>query len=236
MASLMFYEDVAVLDRQFHRDLKLKPVDNLSFAAGVPAIPIVVGEFADVAREYPIAFLHGKHGSLLPVALTGMRDGENRYVDDRGKWHADYIPAFVRRYPFVFAETGTERLIVCIDETWPGFDEEEGEPLFDGGGEPTATLRGIFDLLADYQRQVALTENFTGRLAQAGLLVDAQAHAGQAVAMLGFKVVDEAKFRAIPEATLKEWFGSGEIGLVYAHLMSLRNMRALARREQARRA
>jgi len=238
MASLMFYEDVAVLDRNFHRNLKLKPVDNLSFAAAVPAVPIVTAEFVDIAREYPIAFLPVDHGGMLPVALTGARHGENLFVDGKGKWHARYVPAFVRRYPFVFSNSGTDSLTVCIDETWPGFDEEAGEALFDDEGGPTAMLDGILDMLSAYQREVAVTENFMTRLAAAGLLMSASARAdltdGRNVSLDGFFVVDEAKFRALPVNTLKEWFASGELGLIFAHLMSLRNLLELAHRLTAR--
>ena len=234
MAALMFYEDVAALDRELHRDLKLRPLANLSFAAAAPAVPIVAGEFADVAREYPIAFLPRQRGGLLPVALTGTGDRRNLFVDAKGQWNARYVPAFVRRYPFVFAETGTDRLTVCIDETWPGFDEEEGEALFDADGEPSPMLQGVLDMLAGYQRQVAFTEGFAARLAAAGVLTEATAHAdladGRTLDLQGILVVDEAKFRALPDATIKEWFASGELGLVYAHLMSLGNLLELARR------
>ncbi len=39
----------------------------------------------------------------MPAVLLGIRDQENLYVDDNGAWNAKYIPAFVRRYPFVFS-------------------------------------------------------------------------------------------------------------------------------------
>lgn len=234
MSALMFYEDVAVLNRDFHRNLKLKPLGNLAFAARVPAVPIVAGEFADIAREYPIAFLRAQRGGMLPVALTGAHAGQNLFVDAKGRWDARYVPAFVRRYPFVFAETGPDQLTVCIDETWPGFDEDEGEPLFDAAGAPSPLLKGVLDRLTEYQRQVALTERFAARLEAAGLLMEAAARAdlvdGRKLALQGFMVVDEPKFRALPEATIKEWFASGELGLVYAHLMSLSNLLDLARR------
>jgi len=234
MTSLMFYEDIAVLDRERHRDLKLKPLDNFGFAAAAPAVPIVVGEFVDVAREYPIAFQRDQHGGLLPVALTGTRVGTNLFVDARGQWNARYVPAFVRRYPFVFAETGTARMAVCVDETWPGFDEEQGDSLFDGTGKPTPMLNGVVAMLAEYQRQVVLTEAFMTQLAAADLMIEAAAHAdladGRNFALQGFMVVDENKFRSLPDDALRKWFASGELGLIYAHLMSLRNVLELARR------
>lgn len=234
MAALLFYEDVAVLDRSRHRHLKLKPVSNYAFAATTPAIPIVVGEFSHVAREYPIAFVRTRPDKVLPVALTGACADRNLFVDAQRRWIARYVPAFVRRYPFVFVETDIDRYAVCIDETWPGFGEEEGDPLFDAAGEPSAMLHEVFRMLVDYQRQIALTEQFTASLAAAGLLTEATARAdladGSNFSMEGFLVVDERKFRALPEATLKEWLASGYLGFVYAHFMALGNLSDLVRR------
>ena len=45
------------------------------------------------------------------MILGGEKD-QNLYLDDAGKWTARYIPAFVRRYPFVFAQTGTENRLL----------------------------------------------------------------------------------------------------------------------------
>lgn len=39
----------------------------------------------------------------------------------------------MRRYPFVLAETGeNNQRVVSIDESYEGFSDEEGEPLFHG--------------------------------------------------------------------------------------------------------
>lgn len=234
MAELIFYERVAVLDREKHKNLKLQPKGNQAFAAKTHAVPLVAAEYADAGREYPIVFSRTPEGKLLSLAVTGVRQDENLFVDGDGVWQARYIPAFVRRYPFVFAATGEEQLTVCIDESYPGFGDKEGNAIFEDGGEPTPYMKGIFDLLVEYQRQAVFTENFLKKLDASGLLTTAELRAetptGERAQLQGVLVVDGKKFESLPEATLKEWFASGELGAVYAHLFSLGNVQELARR------
>jgi hypothetical protein len=242
MTTLLIYQDAVALDRDRHRALKLKPTDNARFAATAHVVPLVAVEFAEAAREYPIVFARGAGdadtdgvpGELLCFALTGTHEDVNLYLDAAGRWDADYVPAFIRRYPFVYAQTGTDQLTVCIDETYPGFDDSEGEPLFDAAGEAAPLLKNALKLLTDYQQQVQLTGSFLKKLDASGLLMEAQLEAnfpdGRRALVQGMLVVDETKLKQLPPATLQEWFVSGELGLIYAHLLSLGNLSRLVQR------
>jgi hypothetical protein len=235
MPALMFYESVIPLDRERHRTLRLKPLPHQSFAAKTGAIPVVVGEFVDVSREYPIVFARDAKGDLSAVALVGSRSDENLFIDADGVWGARYVPAFIRRYPFIFGENGAGQLILCIDEACPAFSQDEGELLFDAGGEPKPVLQKTLALLSEYQQQTALTAGFVRRIQEAGLLQERQMRAnmpdGRSAALDGFLVVGEAQLRAATDAMLKTWFDSGELALIYAHLFSLGNFIELARRQ-----
>lgn len=234
MTSLLFYKNVVALDREAHKNLKVNPVPDLGFLGDVTAVPIVVGEFADVARQGPIGFLKmtGDEG-MLPVALLGLPNGRNLYVDAAGKWTGSYIPAFIRRYPFLFSENG-ERLTVCIDQDFPGFNESTGEPLFDPAGEPAQFTKNAINLLTEFQRQVVITQQFVKRLQEAGVFIDSAAEVkledGRSSSISGMLTVDEAKLRAIPETTLKSWFDSGELACVFAHRLSLGHLVDLVRK------
>jgi SapC len=236
LSSLLFYQCVVALDRDLHAKLRLDPPAGLAFSAGAPVIPLLTCEFADAAREYPIVFLRGAEQRLLPVALTGAPDGQNVYVDAAGRWDARYVPAYVRRYPFIFAQTGADQFTVCIDAACPAFGES-GVPLFEATGEPSRMLQQVVNRLGEYQSQAEFTQTFMQRLEAAGLLVEGAAQAdlqdGRSLALRGFWIVDEARFRALPEGTLKEWFVNGDLGLIYAHLASLGNVLELLHRRPA---
>lgn len=229
----LFYQRLVALDRNAHARLKVKPLDDFLFTADVPLVPLLTPEFGPVSREYPIVFMRDAN-EMVPVALTGMPRGKNLFLTSAGLWDARYVPAYVRRYPFVFVEHAPEQFALCIDPTSKCLDESTGTPLFESDGQPSAALKDTINRLGDYQRAVKLTRDFMKRLTESKLLMDANAKAdlpdGRSMQWSGFSVVDEKRFRELPESLLKEWFATGELGLVYAHLFSIGNLSELLRR------
>ena len=225
MTDLLFYDKPVAMNKIAHKDLRMKAVaGDFGFARATNSVILAAVEFSDAAKEYPIVFAKVGEG-VVPVALLGVRDAENLFVADDGSWSARYIPAFVRRYPFVLAETGnTDQRVVCIDEGFPGFGHDEGEPLF-VDGEPTPTLQQAMNFLEDYQAQYLRTEVFLKRLTALDLLVALNARVdlndGQQFGLAGLLVVDEKKLLALDDAVALELFKSGELAWIYCHLMSL---------------
>jgi hypothetical protein len=179
-------------------------------------------------------------GKTVPVAMLGLRERENLFVDAEGRWLGRYVPAFMRRYPFVLAELPGQNLGVCIDEAYEGLNETEGEALFDADGNDTPYLQGALQFLDEYQREYRRTEAFCQRLEQAGLLTEMNARAdlvdGRRFTVAGLMVVDEKKLLALPDAVALSLFRSGELHLVSLHLASLSNMRRLVDRMAERKA
>jgi hypothetical protein len=228
-----FYKQLTALDRNAHAGLKLKPISDLSAAADLLLVPLVSAEFFSASREYPIVFVRDARQTLMAVAVVGTPNGRNLFVDAQGHWPANYIPAYVRNYPFAFARSVPDALTICFDENCTALNLAEGEPLF-AAGEPTPLLQRVIDYLHEYEGHAQFTLSFAQRLADAGLLIDADARAdlqGESFSVQGFQMVDEARLRALPEATVKQWFASGELGLIYAHLISLANFLQLLQRQ-----
>lgn len=225
MADLLFYEKPVALNKVDHKSIRIRPQNNnFSFARGTNSVILAGIEFSEAAKEYPIVFANAGD-TVVPVALLGLRNEENLYVDEAGHWDARYIPAFVRRYPFVLAETGQEgQRMVCIDEAFAGFNDDEGEALFEAG-EPTPLLKQAIDFLEEYQRQYQRTERFIQRLQDHDLLVSLNARvdlvSGKQFALGGLLVVDEKKLLQMPDTDALALFRSGELAWVYCHLMSL---------------
>ncbi|MEX0940925.1 MAG: SapC family protein [Pseudomonadales bacterium] len=225
MANLLFYDKPAALNKVAHKDFKIKPVEgDFGFARNTNSVILAGVEFTEAAKEYPIVF--AKAGdNIVPVALLGLRNEENLFVDDQGKWDARYIPAFVRRYPFVLAETAEQgQRMVCIDESYPGFNKNEGEPLFEND-EPTRLLKQAIEFLEEYQRQYLRTERFVKRLQDNDLLMSLNARIdmvdGKQFSLSGLLAVDEKKLLALPDDKALELFRSGELAWLYCHLTSL---------------
>lgn len=240
MKTLLFYDNIVVLNRDAHRDLRLKPQDSLTFAATTNCLPLTLVEFGDAAREFPIVFAK-LPGGLMPVALVGLRDAENLFLDEKGQWSARYIPAFVRRYPFVAVQdssAGADKLLVCIDDRFPGFNKDEGERLFDEAGAETPFLKNALAFVQGYQGEAQRTAEFCKEIEQLGLLNEMSAMAelkdGRKMRLNGLWVVDEAKLQSLSAAAAVDLFRRGWLGLVYAHLLSLGQMRMLLDRAAER--
>jgi len=231
MSEMIFYERVVALSDQIHAKLRVRPASNFAFAAKTNSVPLLAGEFFDCGREYPIVFARGDAGPL-PAALLGLRESENLYVDTTGKWDARYVPAFVRRYPFVPGKGPQGELLVCIDEASQCFGTE-GDPLF-AAGKPTAQLENAIKFLTEFHQAAAATETLGRRLEELGLLRQAdslaQLNDGSQFRLNGLNVVDETKLRALDRDVVQELFINGSLAVIYAHLMSLGNLGALADR------
>ena len=232
MSEMMFYERVVALNDQTHAKLKVRPATNFAYAAGTNSVPLLASEFFEAAREYPIVFARGEAGPV-PAALLGLRESENLYVDAAGKWDARYVPAFVRRYPFVPGKGAQGELLVCIDEASQCFGTKEGEPLF-VEGKPSAQLDHAMKFLSEFHQAAATTELLGRRLQELGLLRQAdslaQLNDGTQFRLNGLSVVDETKLRALDRDAVQELFANGTLAVVYAHLLSLGNLGTLVDR------
>ena len=166
--QLLFYRRVTPVSAQRHADWCVEGTGDHTFARNVNAVPLMAVEFLQATREYPIVFVRSDE-TLMPVALLGVEGGSNAYVTETGGWDARYVPAFVRRYPFVFSrsEDGTQ-FTLCIDESWSGCNEDSrGQRLFNDQGERTPYLDNILSFLQEYNVQFARTETFCRKLADA---------------------------------------------------------------------
>ena len=235
MKTLLMYERLVPINREQHRDLRIhQGAGKIGFARETNSMLMAATELPLAALDYPCVFVqNGEHHAL--VALVGLRDKENLMVNKDGEW-ADhsYVPAFVRRYPFVLAEqAGNDQMTVCIDEAFDGLGTEQGEALFDEQGQDTPYLKQLQTFLLSFHQDMLATAKFSQHLSELDLLVersiDCQLN-GERLTLNGFKVIDETKLRALPADTVQSLFSSGALGWVHAHLMSLNNVNKLGAR------
>ena len=239
MSDAVYYEKPVALDREKHRKLKVRATGSFGFAGKANSLYLAGVEFNEACKEFAIVFTRVAGGRTVPVAMLGLRGRENLFVDGDGKWDARYIPAFVRRYPFVLAELpGRAEMAVCVDEAFTGLNASDGEALFDTDGQDTPFLQNAVDFLRRYQAEYLRTEAFCQRLEQAGLLMEMNARAdlvdGRSFTINGLLIVDEKKLVTLPDATVLSLYRSGELHLISMHLVSLSNMQKLVDRMAAR--
>lgn len=233
----LFYQKPQLLNSQHHSHWRLKDSD-MAFAAEAPYVPIIAGELAQAARNYPIVFAAG---DAQPIAVLGL-ERRNLFVED-GRWTNDsYIPAYVRRYPFGFLATMEEGngeptgFALAIDTGSDRVEQsgENGAALFENG-EPSELTRQALDFCNAFQAEAKATMAFTKALQDQDLLIDRRADAtlpdGRKLGLDGFQIVDAEKFGKLAETQVFDWHRKGWIGLVHFHLASLDRFSALLDRQ-----
>jgi len=228
----LFYKSVQPLNAQVHGDWRLKAGDA-SFARETAFVPIVVSEIPAAARSYPIVFTAD---GAQPIAVLGL-ERRNLFVAD-GRWSVDdYVPAYVRRYPFAFVATDEPRSVqLAIDS---GSDRvaqsgTEGVPLFEDRRPSELTAQAL-EFCVAFGRDAELTALFATALREKDLLIDRRADAtlpdGRKLGLDGFQIVDAEKFAALDDETVVAWHRQGILGLVHHHLASLERFNALLNRQ-----
>jgi hypothetical protein len=230
--QLLIYETVVPLMFATHRHSSVEIGQNFDFSRKVNSVPLMAVEFREAQSDYPIVFA-GNNEGVMPAVILGLREGENLYLSSDGKWDARYIPAFVRRYPFVFSKSEDgQRFLLCIDEQFSGFNGDgRGERLFTDDGKPSPYVDNILKFLQEYQLQFHRAERFCKRILELDLLEPMQAqvelNSGEKYSLSGFMAVDREKLKELPGDKLAELAKTDELELIYLHLQSMRNFGAL---------
>jgi hypothetical protein len=216
----------------------VKQGGDFSFAQKANSVPLTAVEFRPAAREHVVVFA-GDGENIVPVAILGTAAEQNLLVKEDGSWDGDYVPAFIRRYPFVFASGDDGKTFtLCIDDGFAGCNREgRGERLFDSDGNRTQYLGTVLNFAQEYQAQFTRTRAFCGHLKELGILEPMQASftqpGGERRNLTGFMAVNRAKLKDLDDATLAQMAKRDELELIYLHLHSLNNFSALLKRAGA---
>lgn len=229
----LFYNNLEPLSSQTHAKFKARMVDKAPFLAKNHAVPLTIDEFAMAQRNFPIVFSAGN--DPVPLALMGLNEGVNVFVDDEGKLTDPvYVPAYIRRYPFLLAKLrpDNEELSLCFDPTADAVGEfEDGQALFEDG-KPSNATQEILKFSEQFEQAGQRTGQFMKELIDSGLLIDGEVaiqpnDSDKPFVYRGFKMVSEEKLREVRGDQLRKWSQSGLLPLIYAHMFSLGLMREI---------
>ena len=238
------HKEPIALDTILHRDLRLKnELNAIPKLAPFTSFMVSVSEFGDAALHFPILFVRAAPDALgkdtvAPVAVFGLKPGENLFVTAEGKWDAGYVPAMVRAYPFTMARIeGSDRWAIVFDNTWEGISRTEGVALFNEKGEASELLNGVHKFVQDLETDLERTRQACAALLELKLLkpmrFDATLASGESLSVDGFMTVDEEALGKLPDAQIAQMYRNGLLGLLQIHMVSLNNMRRLLDRRLA---
>lgn len=228
----LFFKNPVAIDAERHGKAGLLPQEDMGYARATNSVYVNSVEFVEVAKHYPIVFSTGE--LPMPAALTGLEQ-TNYFIEKNGGWKKGaYIPAYVRRYPFVFMEVAEQqRFVLCVDESAAQFTSKPGKdvmPLFEDG-KPSKLALNALEFCKAFQQQFEVTREFCVALKDAGLLTptrsDAKLQNGREIQLSGFNIIDEAKFNALTDEQVLDFHKKGYLPLIYFVLMSASNWRQL---------
>ena len=228
----LFYNGIEPLNVTQHGKMHVRTVTNLGQIGTTHAIPLTVDEFTLVQRHYPIVFSIGD--TPIPMALMGLNEGVNVFLGEDGRAFDPqiYIPAYIRRYPFLLARLrpDSDELSLCFDPAAGAVgDFSEGEALFNGD-QPSEATMAILQFCEQFEAAGQRTAAFMEDLRKSDLLMDGEVAIQpegfeQPFIYRGFRMVDEDKLRELRGDELRKMNQNGMLPLIYAHLFSLAQMR-----------
>ena len=234
----------ALLNNVDHQDVRVitersaKYGDDIMFAMTFPA------EFRDVQTDYPILFHKDEKGVYYPVALFGFSEGENLFLDENG-WHATYVPAMVRRQPFLIGFQQSQQQgnapelirVLSIDMEHPRVNTEEGEALFQPLGGRTQYLEDSANLLEAIYEGQEHGKLFVKEMYDRGLLeevsFDIALKDGSRNQLLGFGAINEEKVQELSGEALEQFREKGFLMPLFMILASMSNIRKLVELKNA---
>ncbi|HET8611350.1 MAG TPA: SapC family protein [Sphingomonas sp.] len=233
----LFYNELTPLSSNIHGEWRTRTVQGAPFVKNIHAIPLLAEEFIPAQRCYPIVFSIGDNP--VPLALMGLNEGVNVFADENGAFPDHiYVPAYVRRYPFMLARLRpeAEELSLCFDPTSEALGPfDEGAKLFDGD-QPSEQTKSILGFCESFEQAAQTTSAFLQELKSNDLLIDGEAAIQvdgqpQPYVYRGFQTVSEDALKNIRGDLARRWMQNGLLPLVYAHLFSLGHMTMIFARQ-----
>jgi len=223
------YKNVKILNHKEHSFYRYSPPDNLYFSKELNIIPITFSEIKLLCCDFPIIIIKGGEGLMLGL-LTG--ESSNDALDESGKWSGEYLPAFIRKYPFILSKVGDEdKLHLGFDMESGCFSSPEGEPLFEMDGKASTIITNSMELLESIAKEMNITSSILSKLEEYGVLDESSytiTKEGQEPrAVGGFSIINREKISKLDDEKLLNIAKNGWMEMIELHALSLKNISRL---------
>ena len=257
----------ALLNNVEHQDVKIITERSARYGDNLMHAPVFPFEFRRVQAFYPILLQQDSKGGFQPVALFGFEQGENLFLDSslhargspsrspaegslhaRGSpsrspaegsgWQAAYIPAMLRREPFLIGfqkpqdpSEGDMMRVLSLDMDHPRVNTEVGEALFHPLGGRTDFLEDAANLLEAIYEGLEHGKAFVGALQEQDLIeavtLEIPLRDGSRNQLLGFHCLAEEKVQALSGDVLGAFQEKGFLMPLFMILASMGNIQHL---------
>lgn len=223
--------EFTILHREAHRMLKFNRVQrDMNWVKGLITINLAASEMPSAALAFPCVMTHSEAGGRL-LAVTGLEQGRNLFVDHKGHWTGDYMPAVLRTWPFRLLDQTDDEGARPIAVQREALNLTKGDDLFDDKGQEMPWLQGVMKDLVALDAGEATTSTMVSALHAAGVLTERALQAvlpsGRQMELTGFLSVDEHKLNALEDKVVADLHRQGALAMAYLHLLSLRQFKHL---------
>ena len=232
--KLFLYEKPEMLAREDHMGLGVSPVETpFANTRDARAIPLTLTEFTTAQKNYPIVFASLEQP--VPLAIVGVIEDDNLFLDSNNKWDPyAYLPAYLRAYPFAFAQHGEEKMAVVIDRAAAAINDQPKFPFFDGD-EISEHTKQMTEFAARYVSERRRTEEFCKRLVELKLLTAQHVthtppNTDKPETVANYISIDAEKLSALDKDTIHELHTTGVLAAMYAQVNSNDNWNLLLHR------
>lgn len=217
-------ESLQLLNNVAHAGLRMQASDH----GPAPFVRIVTSEISAAAAACPILFSkHAETGRFYLGALIGLKPGENLLDSPDGR--AAFRPLEADREGFFTADEN-----IALDPDHPRFSIEDGNPLFEADGQPSAPLRAVQNALGRLVAGTEATEAFITALLSHRLIepidIALSFDDGETLRLDGLYTVSLDSLDDLDDGAVVSLFRVGHLRLAYAMAGSLQHVSLMARR------
>lgn len=226
------YQSIELINTEKHKNHSVKRMDNYVYAKGLISAPVVASEFYEGCKDYPIVFVKDASDRWSASVMLGY-ESNNLCVDDKGSWvKRKYIPASIRRYPFIFVAQENGSLSLGVDTVaLSEASEDQERKLFTPEGNTSEFTNDVLTFMNQFQGDASATTNFIEQLNKWELLEEKTAQImtpdQKSYQINGFYIVNEEKLHHLSKKKKQEICDQNAYPLITAHLISLSNIQRM---------
>ncbi len=220
---------IKILDKNRQRYFKYTPIKTFDFAKSMDFIPITFSEAKELCCHFPIVITENSGIAVLAILAKGVGGRGVTAIKENGSFAGKYIPAFLRRYPFVWVKEAENDTLHLAYESESGcFDAPTGERIFDDEGNPAKILEQIVELMSGIEKEMTITQNILHTLKEREIIQPVNFVAGEgdeAKKVSYFSAINREKLIEQDDDFLLTTLKNGWMEMIELHLLSLSHLK-----------
>lgn len=228
-----------LLNNITHKDLRIITRRGAEWGDAVMSCLATPAEFRNLQAHYPIVFQKNAEGQFQPLALLGLQDGQNLFLDT-DDWDTQYIPLALQREPFMIGVADDE-LRMLVDTASPRISYgADGEAVFLPHGGNTDFLEHANSILKSLHEGLQATPEFVQTLLTHSLLesfvLDVERPDGTHGRLVGMYTIHEERLASLDAKTIGLLHEADYLQPIYMAIASMSNFHKLIKLQLAQEA